>query len=127
MYTLQKLHRDFSGFKNTASLPNNDSLQARSDTTSPKTYSATTKRKSQTLHDKVTHNKVPSVQIGIPRKSEKNDYKSFPFVVFNKWAIGIELNQCQDQFRACVNSFEISPKHLVSFIEIALGEVTYDK
>ena len=46
---------------------------------------------------------------------------------FNKWVIWIEQNKCQDKFRACVNSFESSPKHLGNFMELALGEVTCDK
>ena len=38
---------------------------------------------------KTNKNNVPSVQIGVPRKSEKIDYKSIPVVVFNKLVIGI--------------------------------------
>ena len=48
-------------------------------------------------------------------------------MVFHKWVIGIEQNKFQDQFRACMNSFQISPKHVLQLAEMALGEVTCGK
>ena len=111
---------------NTALL-NYGSVQTRSNSTSPISYSVTKTRNYPTLHDKVTNkNNLPNVHVGKPRKSAEIDYKSVPVLVFNKWVIGIELNKCQDQFRACVNSFESSPKHLVKLMELALGEVKCD-
>ena len=55
------------------------------------------------------------------------NFKNVPIVILNKWVIGIEHNECQHTFRACVNACQSSPKHMVEFMTMALGEVTFVK
>ena len=78
------------------------------------------------INGKPKTNKTPSAQFCIPRKSAKMNFNNVPIVIFNKWVIGIEQNEFKDKLRACVNSFQSSPKHMVKLMTTALGQVTFD-